>query len=194
MWLFFLGAALFFSTHLLPAFAGTRERLRERLGEGAYRGLYSVIAIAGIVLIVIGYGDWKWVEGAAILYVPPVWMSHLTLLLMLPVFPLLFAAYVPGKIKVWTKHPMILAVKVWAFSHLLANGDVASLALFLLFLAWGVIDRISLKRREAAGLVTVAKEGSLRYDAIAVALGLVVYGLFVWKLHTWLIGVPVIAT
>ncbi len=192
MWLFFAGAVLFFSTHLLPAFPQARAALHDRLGDNGYRGLYSLVALAGIVLIVMGYGDWR-ASGPAILYVPPVWMSHLVLLLMLPVFPLLFAAYMPGKIAVAVKHPMILAVKVWAFSHFFANGDVASLALFGLFLAWGVIDRISLKRRERAGLVTPPREGSVKWDAAAVVLGLVVYGLFVWRLHTWLIGVPVIA-
>lgn len=191
MALFILGAILFFSSHLLPAFAGPRAALRERLGDGPYRGLYSLVALAGVVLIVMGYADWRF-AGSPQLWDPPTFLRHLTLLLMLPVFPLLFAAYMPGRIKVAVKHPMILAVKVWAFAHLLANGDLASMVLFGLFLAWGVVDRISLKRREAAGLVRVSREGSARYDLIAVALGLVVYGLFVWKLHTWLIGVPVI--
>lgn len=191
MWIMIAGMVAFLGSHLVPAFPDARTGLRERFGENLYRGLFTLVAIAGFVLIVWGYGLWR-AEGPAVLYTPPGWMRHVTMLLMLPVFPLLFAAYLPGRIKATVHHPMITAVKLWAFAHLLANGDAASLVLFLGFLVWGVVDRISVKRREEAGRFAVTQEGSARNDAIAIILGLVVYALFVWKLHTWLIGVPVI--
>lgn len=191
MWVMIAGLAVFLGSHLLPAFPDARAGLKARLGENGYRGLFSLVAIAGFVLLVWGYGLWR-AEGPAVLYVPPGWMRHLVMLLMLPVFPLLFAAYLPGRIKATVRHPMITAVKLWAFAHLLANGDAASLVLFLGFLGWGVVDRISVKRRERVGLIAAARGGPARNDAIALVLGLAVYGLFVWKLHTWLIGVPVI--
>ena len=115
------------------------------------------------------------------------------MLIMLPVFVLLVAAYAPGRIQRAAKHPMILAVKIWALAHLLANGDAASVLLFGSFLAWGVIARISLKRRQAANPHVVPVAGSGRNDLIAVVVGLLVYALFVWKVHVWLIGVPIIA-
>lgn len=187
-----VGLIVFLGSHLLPCFPKAQAALKARLGEMPYKGVYSIVALVGIVLVVIGYGDWR-EAGAAQLWVPPVWLRHLSLLIMLPVFPLLVAAYTPaGRIKPAVKHPMILAVKVWAFAHLLANGDAASLVLFGGFLAWGVIDRISLKRREAAGYVRTAEPGPIANDIVPVAIGLVVYGLFVWKLHQWLIGVPVV--
>jgi uncharacterized membrane protein len=29
----------------------------------------------------------------------------------------------PGRIGGWLRHPMLVAVKIWALAHLLANGD-----------------------------------------------------------------------
>ncbi|MDQ0315602.1 NnrU family protein [Amorphus orientalis] len=193
MWIFVAGVVVFFATHLLPTAPALRERFVARLGDNGYRGLYSLVAFVGLVMIIWGYGEWR-TAGPAVLYVPPLWTRHLTMLLMLPVFVLLIAAYAPGRIKARTKHPMILAVKIWAFAHLLANGDAASVALFGAFLAWGVIDRISLKRRTpaATGGGAAVVNGSARNDLIAIVGGLLVYALFVWKVHTWLIGVPVL--
>ena len=192
MALMIIGMIVFLGSHLLPAFPRARAALAGRLGEVGYKALFAVVALAGIVALVAGYGDWR-AAGSPLIYDPPTWARHLTLLLMLPVFPLIVAAYAPvGRIKAAVRHPMILAVKVWALAHLFANGDLASLLLFLGFLAWGVIDRISLKRREAAGVVTVDTAGPARNDVVPIVAGLVVYGLFVWKLHMWLIGVPVL--
>ncbi|WP_018697857.1 NnrU family protein [Amorphus coralli] len=193
MWIFILGLVIFFGTHLLPADTGLRAAIRTKLGESGYRVIYSVIAFVGLVMIIWGYGEWRAV-GPPVLYVPPLWTRHLVMLLMLPVFVLLVAAYAPGRIKSAVKHPMVLAVKIWAFAHLLANGELPSVLLFGSFLAWGVIARISLKKRQAAnphGADPVV--GPVRNDVIAVVVGLLVYALFVWKVHVWLIGVPILA-
>ena len=85
-----------------------------------------------------------------VLYKPPFWLRHLVTLLMLPVFPLLLAAYLPGRIKAAVKHPMLTATKAWALSHLLVNGMLADVLLFGGFLAWAVLDRISAGKRPAA--------------------------------------------
>lgn len=185
-----LGLVLFLGAHSLPMFASAEAGLKIRLGEAAFKGIFSVVSAVGVVLIVIGYGSAR-LEGPALLYDPPVWIAHLVMLLMLPVFILLLSTYLPGKIKAAAKHPMILAVKIWAFAHLLANGDAASVLLFGGFLAWAVADRISLKRRGKRGGVAVG-EGSTRNDIAAIVGGLAVYALFVWQLHSWLIGVPIL--
>jgi uncharacterized membrane protein len=99
----------------------------------------------GFALLCYGFGLAR--RSPVVLYVPPYWLRHVTFLFMLPVFPLLFAAYLPGRIRTATKHPMLAAVKFWAFAHLLANGMLADVLLFGGFLAWAVLDRISLKRR-----------------------------------------------
>src|SRR5882672_6937680 len=119
-------------------------------------------------------------------YTPPHWMRHATLLFMLPVFPLILAAYLPGRIKSATKHPMLAAVKFWAFGHLLANGLLADVLLFGAFLAWAVVDRISLKRRPQT--IKTAPPGRFN-DAVAVVLGLALYALFIGWAHFRLFGV-----
>ncbi|MEP3275877.1 MAG: NnrU family protein, partial [Stappiaceae bacterium] len=99
-----------------------------------------------------------------------------------------------GYIKKIVKHPQILAIKIWAFSHLLANGDLPSVILFGSFLAWGVTGRISMKRRdrERVGSGNVDGQAKVSADLIAIVVGLAIYALFVWKVHTWLIGVPIV--
>lgn len=184
------GLVLFFAAHIVPAVSGVRSGLVARLGAGGYRAAFSVAAGIGFVLVVWGYGLAR-EAGSPLLYDPPVWLRHVTLLLMLPVFPLLIEAYLPGRLAAAVRHPMVTAVKVWAFAHLLANGDAASVLLFASFLVWAVLDRISLKRREVAGLVRLPS-GPVRNDVIAVGVGLALYVAFLFRLHLWLIGVPIV--
>lgn len=160
-----------------------RAALVARMGEGAYKGLASVLSLIGLVLVVYGYGLAR--ENPVPVWDPPTWTRHLSALLMLFVFPLLFAAYLPGRIKAAVKHPMLAALKIWAFAHLLANGTLADLVLFGSVLAWAVVDRISVKRR--GPLAPVA--GKAANDLAAVGLGLAVYLLFAFWLHAWLFGV-----
>ncbi len=118
-------------------------------------------------------------------------MKHIAELLMLFAF-IFLGVYIarPGRMKPALKHPMLIAIKTWALAHLLANGDLASLILFLSFLAWAVADRISIKRQERAGLAApYIVPGPASNDVIAIVIGVVLYGLFVWKLHELLIGV-----
>lgn len=186
------GLILFVGIHALPMRPALRAPLRERLGELPYKAVFSLISLIGLVLIVHGYGAAR-AAGPALVYSPPVWLLHVTLLLMIPVFILLVAAYAPtGHIKAKLKHPMVLAVKIWAFAHLLANGDIASVVLFGGFLAWGIVDRISLKKRGDIGGAAALRISS-RGDVIAVVAGLALYVVFAFYLHEWLFGVPVIA-
>lgn len=184
-----LGLVLFLGVHSVSIVSRSgRDRLVQRLGEGPWKGLYSLIALAGFVLIVIGYGQAR--EAPVLLYTLPTGFRHLAALLMLPVFVLLAAAYLPGRIQRTARHPMLLAVKLWALAHLLAQsatgGTLADVLLFAGFLAWAVADRISIKRRGAA---TPQAQGSTMNDAIAVVVGLGVYGLFAAWAHAWLFGV-----
>jgi uncharacterized membrane protein len=162
-----------------------RARALTRLGEGGWKGLYALVSLIGFVLIVYGFGLAR--QAPVVLYTPPHWMRHVTFLLMLPVFPLILAAYLPGRIKAATKHPMLVAVKCWAFAHLLANGLLADVLLFGGFLAWAVVDRISLKRRPPQ-VIHTAPPGRFN-DVIAVVLGLALYALFTGWAHVRLFGV-----
>jgi uncharacterized membrane protein len=192
MLLLVLGLLIFIAIHLLPTRPDLRDGLVARFGEGPYKGLFSVVAAVGLALIVIGHQKVQLTPGKnPMLWAPPQWGRHVTYLLMLPVFPLLVAAYLPGRISAAVRHPMVTAVKFWALAHLFIRGDAASLLLFGGLLAWAVYDRISLKHREAAGRVTLAS-GAVMNDVIAVVAGLALFAVFVRWGHPWLIGVPLI--
>jgi len=184
-----LGLVIFLGVHSVSIVAPEwRTATVARLGERPWKGLYSLASAAGLALIVVGYGLAR--RDPVVLYAPPAALRHLALVVMLPVFPLLFAAYLPGRIRAAAKHPFLLAVKLWALAHLLANGMLADVLLFGAFLAWAVADRISVKRRPAAQTheVPAAPPGAAN-DAIALIGGLVVYAVFVLRAHRWLIGV-----
>ncbi|MCZ7486601.1 NnrU family protein [Rhizobium rhizogenes] len=185
--------ALFFLTHLLKVFVPQfRARMIAKLGEGSFKGLYSVASLITLGLVIYAFGEAR--QETGMLWYPPVWTSHLAVTLMLPAMICLIASLIPaGNIAVKTKHPLILSVKIWALAHLLANGETSSILLFASFLAWGVVMRISLKRRERAGEKVLRPFVSGRYDVVAIVGGIVLWGAFILKLHEWLIGVQPIA-
>lgn len=189
MTLLLLGIVIFLGMHLVRVVApGLRASVIERQGKGAWMGIYAVISLVGLLLIIYGFGEARAVTG--MLYNPPVFLKHISLLLMLLAFICLAAGLLPaGRIAVAVKHPQVLSIKIWALAHLLANGETSSVLLFGSFLAWAVILRISLKRRERAGEKVLPVFRSTSNDLLAVVIGIVAYGLFVWKLHEWLIGV-----
>ena len=192
MTLLVLGLTLFLGTHAFSMARSRRAAVVGRVGEGAYKGLYSLLSLAGVVLISIGYGQYR-AGGYIPVWDPPVWTRHLALLLVLLAFICFVAAYLPGHIKARLKHPMLAGVKIWALAHLLANGDLGSILLFGSFLVWGVAARISVKRRDvAAQHGGTAAPAGIRNDVLAVAIGTIVYVAFVFWLHPWLIGVPVL--
>lgn len=184
-----IGLLLFLGVHSIAIAAPAwRDRLAAQLGL-AWRGIYALISLLGFVLIIRGYAAARLTP--EVLYAPPAWTRHVTMTLMLPVFPLLLAAYLPGRIKTTLKHPMLVATKLWALAHLLSNGMTADVLLFGGFMLWAVADRISLKRRPIRAIKT-APPG--RYnDWIAIIAGLAIYAVFIAWAHTHLIGVPVLS-
>jgi uncharacterized membrane protein len=184
------GLVLFFGPHCVSIIAPFwRDRMTLLVGQLQWKGLYAVISIAGFVGIVWGYGLAR--HTPAILYTPPFWLRYVSVVLMAPAFPLALAAYLPGKIKTATRHPLLAATKLWATAHLLSNGTLAAVLLFGSFLVWAVVDRISLKNRVQRPIETLP--ASRFNDAIAVIGGLALYVLFVWRLHLWLVGVSPLA-
>jgi uncharacterized membrane protein len=181
-----LGLVVFLGVHSVSIVAPTwRDATAARMGERAWRGVYSLISIASFVLLIWGYGVAR--LSPVTLYAPPAALRWATALLMLPVFPLLFSAYFPGRISAALKHPMLAAVKFWALAHLLSNGTLADVLLFGGFLAWAVADRISFKRRAQRPIRTAPVQPA--NDAIAVVIGLAVYAGFVLWLHVRWFGV-----
>src|SRR6202035_4618083 len=169
-----LGLVLFLGVHSISIIAPAwRDRTAARLGN-AWRGVYSLISIAGFIVIVWGYGVAR--RSPVMLYAPPAWTHYITAVLMLPVFTLFLAAYFPGRIKGAVKHPLLLSVMFWAVAHLIATGMLANVVLFGSFLAWAVTDRVSFRWRTQR---TIPMAPSMKLnDAIAIVAGLVVYVIF----------------
>lgn len=188
MTLLILGLVLFLGVHSVRIFAeGWRTGTRARLGEGAWKGGYSVLSLAGFVLIVWGYGQAR--LAPEVLWATPVWTRHLASLLTLAAFVLLAGAYVPGNgIKARLHHPMVLGVKVWALAHLLANNTLADLLLFGSFLVWAVLDyRAARGRDRAAGTVYAA--GRTGPTLVTVVVGFAAWAVFAFWAHQQLFGV-----
>ncbi len=186
---FIAGLALFIGAHSTSIVApGWRDRMVGRIGLIGWKAIYAVISLLGLVLIVRGYADLR--NQTEILYILPRWVHAISMMLMLPVFPLLLATYLPGAIKTAAKHPTLVAVKLWALAHLLANGSVADVLLFGSILIWAVVDRISLKRRPGRS-IAAAKPGPWN-DIIVVIGGLILYSLMMQFGHRLLIGMPLV--
>ena len=184
-----VGLAVFFGTHLVTTRRELRARLIAARGEAGYKIGYSLLSAIGLVLIVWGFAHYRatgWID----VWHPPVAMRHITLALMPFAVILVVASYVRGRIYAKLKHPMLAGIKLWAFAHLLANGDLGSIILFGSFLAWAVYDRISLKHRSDPGAPPIPV-GGLSNDVIAVVLGIVIYLALALVFHPFVIGVPV---
>lgn len=184
-----IGLLLFFSAHSSRIFAdGNRSQYIAHYGMAKWKLAYSLVSIVGLVLIVWGYGQAR--LDPFVLWVPPIWTRHLAALLTLPAFILIAAAYIPGTlIKARLGHPMVAGVKLWALSHLIANGNLADVILFGSFLAWSIASfATSRKRDRSQGLATA--RGAIVRDGIAVVAGVVVWFVFARHLHLALFGVP----
>jgi uncharacterized membrane protein len=183
-----LGLVLFLGVHSTRIFADDwRTATIGRIGEKAWKGIYSVVSIAAFVLLVWGFMRAR--QNPVLLWTPPAGMRHVTALLMVPAFMLFVAPYVPGNwFKARLHHPQLLSVKVWAVGHLLANGMLIDLLVFGGFLVWAVLGYVAARRRDrAAG--TVYAPATTRGTLITVVVGLVAYVVFAFWLHGWLFGV-----
>jgi uncharacterized membrane protein len=185
-----LGLVLFFAAHTLTTQRDLRARFVASMGEGGYKIGYAVVSIAGLALIVWGFAHYR-ATGWIAIWSPPKFLKHLNIALMLPATILVVAAYIRGRIYQTLKHPMLAGIKLWAFGHLLANGDLGGIILFGSFLAWAVYDRISLKHRADAGSPPIPVGGPTN-DLIAIAVGFVAYLALAFAFHPVVIGIPVV--
>jgi uncharacterized membrane protein len=160
-----------------------------RLGEKGWKGAYTLVSLAGLALIVWGFGQAR--QQPVVLWATPLWTRHLAALLTLLAFILLAAAEVPGNaIKARLQHPMVLGVKVWALAHLLANNTLADLLLFGAFLVWALLDFRSARRRPPVAANSASKVAvSAGRTALVVVAGSVAWAVFAFWAHGVLIGV-----
>jgi uncharacterized membrane protein len=188
----FLGLILFLGSHAFTTLRGQRAAVIKAIGELPYKGIYSIVTLAGLYLIGKGFGMY-YSAGPIDVWYPPRWTRHITETLMLPACILVAAAYLRGKITQWVKNPMIEGVRTWALAHLVTNGDLGGMILFGSVLAWAVYDGITLKYRTDPGGLSIP-QGGLTNDIVAVIVGLILYGAFFFPFHTFVIGRPLLAT
>lgn len=181
------GLALLLGVHSVGAVApGFRERQVARLGPGAWKGVYSLVSLAGLALVVWGFGIAR--HDPVVVWRPPAWTAHVTALFAVAGFVLVAAAYIPGsRIKAVLGHPMLAGVKTWAFGHLIGNGTLAGIVLFGALLVWSAWMFATLRRRDrAAG--KIPPRGSGARDAAVAIAGIVIALVFAKYLHGPLVG------
>ena len=190
MMLLIVGLILFLGVHLLPTSPELRAGLQARLGTNGYKAVFSLLSLAGLIVIVLGCHKLQLHPGKnPILWNPPEWTRHFAAGLMLPAMVLLVASVIPSRIRTTIRHPMLSAIKIWALAHLISNGDLGGVLLFGSFLAFAVYDRISVKRRGALGPLGNAKPPSVVNDVIVIVLGVALYAALLFGGHAWLFGV-----
>ncbi|HXD45389.1 MAG TPA: NnrU family protein [Pseudolabrys sp.] len=183
-----LGLAIFIANHLFVTFRDKRAAAIASLGKPLYHTLFGIVSLIGLALIVWGFAEYRATQWTPI-WTPPAFMHHITIGLML-IASILVAAYlIPSHIKARAKHPLLAAVKVWAFAHLLSNGDLGSMIMFGALLAWAVYARITVKSRTDVTL-PVAPRGWKNEVAVLIA-GIAIFLALGYWFHPHVVGVPV---
>jgi uncharacterized membrane protein len=193
-----LGLVLFLGAHSTRIFAENwRQAILERLGEKAYKGVYTLVSLVGFGLMMYGFDQVRW--DSPVLWSPPIWAKHGAAVLMLLSLVLLACAHAPrNAVKAKLHHPMVLSVKVWALAHLLANPRLADVVLFGAFLLWSVLNFRAARQRDrlAAATATVGEgSGAIEPEVSsaatwrAVGIGVVVWAILLSRGHAWLFGV-----
>jgi uncharacterized membrane protein len=181
MVLLMLGLSIFFMIHFIPELNG-RKYFVDKMGEPAYKGLYSLLSIVGFVLLVYGKGNSDFVA----IWNPPVWTRHVAMLLVLVAMLLLSISQLPNNFKRAIKHPMLLSVTVWGSAHLLANGDLASMILFGSFVVFSVTKMITMEKHRP---YVQPKSVKSYWNLVSIVVGFMIYGLAM-AFHRSIAGVP----
>lgn len=188
MWVLMTGLVIFLGVHSIRIFADPwRAKFIALRGEATWKAAYSLLSALGLGLVIWGFGLAR--QQPVLIWSPPAGLKHLAFALTAVSFILLAAAYVPrNQIKARVHHPMVLAVKVWALAHLLANGLLSHGLLFGAFLVWAVLDFSSARRRDRQSGVRYGA-GNARMTVFTLVLGLLIWAIFAAFLHGWLMGV-----
>ena len=180
MTLLLLGLVIWTAAHLLERVApGARAGISAAVGEGPSKGVMAAAILVGLVLIVVGFRQAPF----APVYDLPAWGIHLNNLLMLGAVFLMGAGRSRGRAPSWLRHPMLTSVVVWAFAHLLVNGDLASLVMFGWLGLWAIGSMLLINAREPAWVRP--EPGPVSGDLRLAAISVVVFAVIA-TVHTWL--------
>lgn len=178
-----LGIALFAAVHLVSAVVpGSCKSLKAAVGDKLFRTVYSLLALAGVVLIVIG---WRSAVPVAV-YAPPAWGATLAFLLMFVAVFLFGASHAKTNLKRYVRHPQLTAVILFSVAHLLSNGDIRSIVLFASLGAWALVEIPLINRREGEWIKP--PRASMKSEMIGATISVVVFLVLV-ALHPYFAGV-----
>ncbi|MGB7286346.1 MAG: NnrU family protein [Salaquimonas sp.] len=182
------GLIMFHGLHSVRMIAPDwREAQIASMGEGKWKGLYSLLSIVALVLLIYGYSVAR--QSFTLVYFPPTWGLHPALVLMLLAFVLMTFNMRSSRFRRIVHHPFLAAIVLWSVAHLLVNGDLASVLLFGSFLVWAICNwYVATNRKDP--LPPVAP---LFHDVAAIIFGIALWVLFIWGAHEWLFGVSPIA-
>ena len=186
MTLLVLGILLFAGVHLIPALApDIKSAWRGKLGEGGYKGSFSLLLLTSIVLIVIG---WKSADPVAI-YMPISQLRQPGIALTMIAIGLLVVGSRNSRIRQGVRHPQLTGVLIWALAHLVMNGDSRSVVLFSAMAIWSFVEIVNISKREGrwekAEIPSIGSEVITAIITIVLVTGLV-FG------HPYFAGIPVI--
>ena len=180
--LLILGIIIFFSIHLV-AILPIKNILINRLGENKYKGLFSLIALVGLLIIIYGFSRADFYP----IWDPLPYSKEIALALMPISMILLAAANIQTNIKKFIKHPMLIGILIWSFVHLIANGDLRSIILFGSFGLYALIDIFFSKK---VLTTNIEAKYTLSKDIMVIIIGLVAYLIIVYY-HQFIAGVTI---
>lgn len=184
-----IGLVIFFGLHSINIFA-PQWRARSMASTGAMRwkmrfGLITLLAVASIIM-----GFMQTHQAPIWIWHPPYWTRHVSALFMLFAFYCAACAVIPGtKVKSLVGHPFLIAIKVWAFAHLLSNGSLADIILFGSFLVWSIAAYAVMRRRDREAGVAKPEHFGMHMDLAAFAATMICWFAMVFFLHKLLFGV-----
>jgi len=180
-----LGVLLFAGVHLIPSLApGMKTGALRRLGEGGYKGLFSLLLLGSFALMI---GGWRSADPVAIYQLPAI-VHKVAILLVVVAFWLMAASATRSRIRSIFRHPQLTGVALWGIAHLLLNGDSRALVLFGGLTVWSLLEMPAISRREGVWI----RQGApgWRVEIITVLITALVVS-FVIYIHPWLSGMPV---
>jgi uncharacterized membrane protein len=190
MTLLYIGTVIFVGVHLLAMILpGARDRLQTRMGENPYKGVFSLISAVGLILMIYGFYTTRGaLEPDDYIYTPAPWTRHAAMGLVLLAFIFLGASHGKGYLKLWLKHPMSIGIGLWAFAHLLANGERPAIIFFGSFLVLAVLDVVLSTMRGKLP----HHEPQVKSDVRAVIIGVILYLVFLFGFHPYILKLPIV--
>lgn len=179
------GVLLFAGVHLIPSLApGLRNAWHSKLGEGGYKGTFSLLLLLSFALMIMGWRS----TPPQYLYTPVAAAKHPAMGLLLIAFLLMVVSARPSRLKQWIRHPQLSGLLLWGFAHLLLNGDVRSTVLFGGLTVWAAIEIVAINRRDGAWVKADLAPWSADLVNLVIAVIAVIAVVF---LHPYISGMPV---